>query len=229
MAKELYFDSYDFEQNDRGFSAEELETVRCLLSEGKRVWMAPVVIEDEGQLETLYVSRGRCRTWHSGPEKRLVYLTPADEETFAFLKLEMDATRKRAERNRRCMIPGVRNEYVRCPECYHCSECPFGRGGEARTGRTVSRDLMLETEQETAVCADTPEDIVLRREMLEEVCERMRRKNERILQAFVMKVEQGYDVREVAEALGETSRNVYYYLSEAKRICREYARQEYRD
>ena len=87
MAKELYFDDYDFDSNERGFSAEELETVRRLLSEGKRVWMAPVVIEDDGQLEALYVSRSRCRTWHSGPEKRLVYLTPADEETFQFLKL----------------------------------------------------------------------------------------------------------------------------------------------
>lgn len=226
MKKELYFDSYDFNQNERGFSAEELETVRRLLSEGKRVWMAPVVIEDDGQLETLYVSRSRCRTWHSGPEKRLVYLTPADEETFLFLKLGFDSARKRAERNRRCMILGTRNEYVRCPECYHCDECPFGRTGEVRTGRTVSRDHLLETELETAVCADTPEDIVLRREMLTEIREQMRRKNERILQVFVMKVEQGYDVQEVADALGETSRNVYYYLSEAKRICREYARQE---
>ena len=226
MAKELYFDSYDFEQNDRGFSAEELETVRRLLSEGKRVWMAPVVIEDDGQLEALYVSRSRCRTWHSGPEKRLVYLTPADEETFQFLKLGLDSARKRAERNRRCLIPGTRNDYIRCPECYHCDACPFGRCGEARTGRTVSRDCMLETELETAVCFDTPEEILLQREMLDEIRERMRQKNVRILQAFEMKVEQGYDVKEVAEAMGETSRNVYYYLSEARRICREYAQEE---
>ena len=229
MKKELYFDNYDFDRNERGFSAEELETVRCLLAEGKRVWMAPVVIEVDGQLETLYASRSRCRTWHSGPEKRLVYLTPADEETFMFLKHEMDAVRKRAERNRRCMIRGTRNEYVRCPECYHCDECPFGRKCESRIGRTVSRDCLLETEMEMAVCIDTPEDIVLRREMLDEIREQMRRKNELILQAFVMKVEQGYDVQEVAEALGETSRNVYYYLSEAKRICREYAQEVYQN
>ena len=229
MAKELYFDNYDFERNDRGFSAEELETVRRLLSEGKRVWMAPVVIENDGQLETLYVSRSRCRTWHSGPEKRLVYLTPADEGTFLFLKRGFDSARRRADRNRRCMIPGTRNEYVRCPDCYNCDQCPFGRCGDVRTVRTVSRDLLLETELETAVCEDTPEDIVLRREILTEIRERMRRKNERILQAFEMKVEQGYDVQEVADVLGETSRNVYYYLSEAKRICREYARQEFQD
>ena len=90
----------------------------------------------------------------------------------------------------------------------------------------VSRDLLLETELETAVCRDTPEEIILRQEMLSEIRERMRLKNERILQAYEMKVEQGHDVQEVADAMGETSRNVYYYLSEAKRICREYVNKE---
>lgn len=228
MAKELYFDCYDFDRNERGFTAEELDTVRRLLSEGKRVWMAPVVVEG-GQPESPYVSRGRCRTWRSGPEKCMVYLTPADEATFTYLKLEMDAVRKREERNRRCLVPGTRNDYVRCPECYRCDQCPFGRTGEVRTGRTVSRDLLLESELETAVCRETPEDLVLREEMMSEIRGRMRRKNERILRAFEMKVMQGYDVKEVAEAMGETSRNVYFYLSEAKRICREYARQESQD
>ena len=226
MIKELYFDNYDFDRNERGFSAEELETVRCLLAEGKRVWMAPVVIEVDGQLETLYASRSRCRTWHSGPEKRLVYLTPADEETFMFLKHEMDAVRKRAERNRRCMVPGKRNDFVRCPECYHCDACPFGMKGKVRTSRTVSRDILMESELETAVSPNTVEDIVLKHEFLAEMREMMRRKNERILQVFELKMEKGYDVQEVAEALGETSRNVYYYLSEAKRICREYVQNE---
>ena len=76
MANSIYFDSYDCDLNERGFSAEELDTVRRLLSEGKRVWMAPVVIEETEQLETLCVTRSRCRTWRTGPEKRLVYLTP---------------------------------------------------------------------------------------------------------------------------------------------------------
>ena len=229
MAKELYFDTYDFEHNERGFSAEELETVRGLLSEGKRVWMAPIVIEDEGQLETLYVTRSKCRTWHSGPEKVLVYLTPADEKTFDYLKLSMDAIRKKVERNRRCMIPGKRKDFVRCPECYHCDACPFGMEGKVRTGRTVSRDLLMETELETAVSPDTVEDIVLRHEFLAEIRELMRRKNERILQVFELKFEKGYDVKQVADALGETSRNVYYFLSEAKRICREYVQRECQD
>lgn len=84
----------------------------------------------------------------------------------------------------------------------------------------------METELEMAVSPDTVEDIVLRHEFLAEIREQMRRKNERILQVFELKVEKGYDVKEVADALGETSRNVYYFLSEAKRICREYIRQE---
>ncbi|MBR3333131.1 MAG: sigma-70 family RNA polymerase sigma factor [Clostridia bacterium] len=226
MEQKYWFDSYDFSRNEYGFSAEELDTVRSLLSEGKQVWMAPMVIEDERQLKAMGLSRSRCRTWRSGREKRLVYLTPANKETFIYLKQEMDAVRKRAERNRRCLIPGTRNDYVRCPECYRCDQCPFGRGGEIRTGRMVSRDLLMESERETAVCRDTPEKIILEREMIAEVKDRMRRKNERILQAFELKEVQGLDVREVAERLGDTSRNVYYYVSEAKRIAREY-REEY--
>lgn len=226
MAMDLYFDSYDFDSNERGFSAEEMQTVRSILSEGKRVWMAPIVIEDDGQLETLCVTRSKCRMWRSGPDKVLVYLTPADEKTFRFLKLNMDSVRKREERNRRCMVPGKRNDFVRCPECYHCDACPFGMKGKVRTSRTVSRDILMESELEIAVSPDTVEDIVLKHEFLAEMREMMRRKNERILQVFELKMEKGYDVQEVAEALGESKRNVYYFLSEAKRICREYIRQE---
>ena len=35
----------------------------------------------------------------------------------------------------------------------------------------------------------------------------------------------GFSVRETAAALGDTERNVYYYLDEAKRIAREYRRE----
>lgn len=226
MEQKYWFDSYDFSRNEYGFSAEELDTVRSLLSEGKQVWMAPMVIEDERQLKAMGLSRNRCRTWRSGREKCLVYLTPANKETFNYLKQEMDAVRKRAERNRRCLIPGTRNDYIRCPEYYRCDQCPFGRGGEIRTERIVSRDLLMESERETAVCWDTPEKIILERETIAEVKDRMRRKNERILQAFELKELQGLDTREVAERLGDTSRNVYYYVSEAKRIAREYAAEE---
>ena len=67
------------------------------------------------------------------------------------------------------------------------------------------------------------EKIILEREMIAEVKDRIRRKNERILQAFELKEMQGMDTREVAERMGDTSRNVYYYVSEARRIAREYA------
>ena len=228
MEQKYWFDSYDFSRNEYDFSAEELDTVRGLLSAGKQVWMAPMVIEDERQLKEMGLSRSRCRTWRSGREKRLVYLTPADQKTFVYLKKEMDAARKRAERNRRCLVPGTRNDFVRCPECRRCDQCPFGREGEIRTERMVSREKLLEKDLETAVCRDTPEKIILEREMIREVKDRMRRKNERILQAFEMKVLQGLDVREAAERLGDTGRNVYYYVSEAKRIAREF-REEYRE
>jgi len=221
MGNRFWFDSYDFARNDRCFSPEELETVHRLLSEGKKVWMAPVRIEEEGQLETLRISRSRCVMLSMGPVKKKVYFTPADEATFRFMVSVMNQEQKEYLRSRRCLVPGERNDYILCPECNHCDACPFGRCGETRESRFVSRDKMLESEYEPAVDSDSPEKIVLERTALRDVLERVRQLNPKAMRALLLKEYYGYEVREIALIMEESERNVYYFISEGKRIARE--------
>ena len=109
MAYSICFDSYDFQRNEHCFSAEELDTVREILAHGERVWMAPVRIEDEGQLETLMISRSRCRTLYVGPERMRVFFTPVNEPTYRFLIGAVNREHKEHLAATRCRIPGKRS------------------------------------------------------------------------------------------------------------------------
>ena len=48
--------------------------------------------------------------------------------------------------------------------------------------------------------------------------------NPKFAQAIVLKEYYGLSVAEIAQKLNDTERNIYYYLSEAKRIGKQYKR-----
>ena len=116
MENRFWFDSYDFARNERGFSPEELETVYRLLSEGKKVWMTPVRIDEDGQLETLRVPGSRCRMLRMGSVRKKVYFTPADEGTFRYMVSAMNREQKEYLRSRRCMLRRMRRMLYRSPK-----------------------------------------------------------------------------------------------------------------
>lgn len=113
MENRFWLDSYDFVRNERGFSSEELETVHRLLSEGKKVWMTPIRIEEDEQLETLRISESRCRMLRMGSVRKRVYFTPADEGTFRYMVSVMNKEQKEYLRSHRCLVPGERKDYMR--------------------------------------------------------------------------------------------------------------------
>jgi hypothetical protein len=221
MENRFWFDSYDFVANERGFSPEELETVHRLLSEGKKVWMTPVRIEEDEQLKTLRISESRCCMLRMGSVKKKVYFTPADEKTFRYMVSVMNKEQKEYLRSHRCLVPGERKDYIVCPECNHCDSCPFGYCGETRESHFTSRDQMLESEYEPAVDHDSPEKVVLEHMVVQEVLDRVSRRNPKAGRALLLKEYYGYEVREIAGMMNETERNVYYFVSEGKRIARE--------
>ena len=116
MENRLWFDSYDFVANERGFSPEELETVHRLLSEGKKVWMVPVRIEEDEQLKTLRISESRCRMLRMGSVRKKVYFTPADERTIRYMVSAMNREQKEYLRSRRCMLRRMRRMLYRSPK-----------------------------------------------------------------------------------------------------------------
>ena len=60
---------------------------------------------------------------------------------------------------------------------------------------------------------------------LDEIRKRMDQKNLNIMKAVTLKELYGFTVPEIADILGITNRNVYFYLSRAREIGKEYGKE----
>jgi len=227
MGNRFCFDAYDFEKNELGFSPEELETVRRLLAEGKKVYLAPVEVESEEQLEdVLHAEREKCHVWCSGPDRRLVYLTPAEESIFHYLVRQLDRRRKQIDRETRCLVPGCRKDRIRCPEENRCSRCPYGRRPEERRSMMTSWEELQEKGLDMADPSPSTEELAIRRMEYERLRESLEKCSERIRQSFFLKEVMGYSARETAELVGLPVSQVYRYLSEVRKVLRRAGKPE---
>ena len=60
---------------------------------------------------------------------------------------------------------------------------------------------------------------------LEDVCRVMDKKNPKFAKAIVLKEFFGFSVPEIAKKLDDSERNIYYYLTEAKKIGKQYRKE----
>ena len=208
MAKEIKWENVPL-------TSDEKRTLNELRNNGKEVYAAPIEIEHSSQLESLGISWSQCRTWYIGNERITVHLTPSDEETYRFLLGELRARHRNDYRNSRCMIPG-KYHLIRCPECNSCRRCPFPEYRDQRQPTVISWDEGIESESREMA------DLYEAKVQYEELRERMVREDPLIAQVFELKEGSGMTVREIAEILQITSRQVYYYLQKAKEIGRKY-------
>lgn len=118
------------------------------------------------------------------------------------------------------MVPG-KTRLIRCPESNSCSNCPFPGYRDQRQPNVISWDEVIENEQhrEEPVLAELFEA----KRQYEELRERMVREDPLIAQVFEMKEGSGMTVKEIADRLGLSARQVYYYLKKAMDIGRRYA------
>ncbi len=81
MAKKnaVNFVNYDFDENPDGYACDEIITIKRMIKAGEPIYLAPIKIEFDEQLETLQTTKEHCRTWRIGSEKILVKLTPTNE------------------------------------------------------------------------------------------------------------------------------------------------------
>jgi len=208
MAKEIKWENVPL-------TSDEKRTLNELRNNGKEVYAAPIEIEHSSQLESLGISWSQCRTWYIGNERITVHLTPSDEETYRFLLGELRARHRNDYRNSRCMVPG-KYHLIRCPECNSCRKCPYLEYRDQRQPTVISWDE--DTESESRGMADLYEAKV----QYEEIRQLMIREDPLIAEIFEMKEGSGMTVREIADRLGLTTRQIYYYLQKAQEIGRKY-------
>ena len=209
MAKEIKWESVTL-------TSDEVRTLNELRNQGKEVYAAPIEIEHGDQLESLGISWSQCRTWYIGNERITVHLTPSDEETYRFLLGELRARHRDEYRNSRCMVPG-KYRLIRCPECNSCRRCPFPEYRDQRQPTVISWDEGIETQSRGMAELQDAEMLY------EEIRELMIREDPLIAEVFELKEGDGLSVKEIADRLGLTNRQVYYYLKKAMDIGQKYS------
>ena len=118
------------------------------------------------------------------------------------------------------MVPGKKKPLIRGPESNRCSACPYGVTPGNRRANLVSFDELVENETEETL-ADPYVAQPDTRLILESALDKIGKKNAKIRDAVILKNYYGLSVSEIAVILKDTERNVYYYLSEAKRIGKD--------
>lgn len=187
----------------KDLTPSESRTLEQLERAGKEVFEAPIEIESADQLHAMGLTWDQCRTWYFGTKRVTVHLTPSDEQTYRFLRDELRAKHRSEYRELRCMIPGKLKSLIPCPEKNSCKNCPYPQCRDSQLP-DLSWDEYVEA------FADAVKFIA--------------DQNPKFAQAIVLKEYYGLSVAEIAQKLNDTERNIYYYLSEAKRIGKQYKR-----
>lgn len=200
---------------------EEVRTLKKLIADGIEPQAAPIEIESKEQLKALGLTWDQCKRWDIMTEKITIHVSPADKETADMLLKDLRNKYRKAYRVDRCKIPGKKKVLIRCPECNSCKECPYPQYRDNRQPDNLSWDALIDTGYDEAQHTD---DIHLSdiKSLLEAVTAEISAVNPKFTEAITLKEFYGYSVKEIAEKMHDTERNIYYYIAQAKEIGAAY-------
>ena len=164
-----------------------------------------------------------CRFLHfNGSQHMRVYFFRTEnrelaEEQWAYI----DTVHSSGFASMRCMVPGRKKPFIKCPTTNSCARCPYGRKPEENQSPVISLDGLLEDGYEPA-SAESVEHRVLRKIEYEESRARMDAEDPRIALAFEGKELYGETVQEIADELGVSAPRVYQLIARAREIGRNY-------
>lgn len=121
----------------------------------------------------------------------------------------------------RCMVPGRKKPFIKCPTTNSCARCPYGRKPEDKQAPVISLDGLLDDGYEPAP-AESVEHRVLKKIEYEEICARMDTEDPRIALAYEGKELYGETVQDLAAELGVSTPRVYQLIARAREIGRTY-------
>lgn len=130
----------------------------------------------------------------------------------------LDTQHSRGCASVRCMIPGKRKAFIKCPDTVSCATCPYKGKKQAPI---ISWDGLVETGYEPVGSAPVDEQVGAKMEY-ECIKAMMDSEDTRIARAFEMKELQGYSVTEIAKELEISQPRVYQLIARAKTIGMEY-------
>ena len=188
--------------------------------DGAILYDAPIQIRDQADLDNYHISWRDCRTlsFH-GSERVTVYFMAVESKALAeYMWANLDTEHSRGYASVRCMIPGKRKAYIKCPDTNSCANCPHKGDKQAPV---ISWDGLVESGYELAAGA-SPEESAVTKSEYRSIKAVMDAEDPRIAEAFEMKELFGYSVKEIAVALDLSEARIYQLVSRAKAIGREY-------
>ena len=187
---------------------------------GEILYDAPIEIRDQADLDNYGITRSDCRTLNfHGSEKVTVYFFKTENRAFAEYQWSyLDTQHSRGYVSVRCMIPGKRKAFIKCPDTVSCATCPYK---DTKQAPIISWDGLVETGYEPVGSAPVDEQVGAKMEY-EGIKAMMDAEDTRIARAFEMKELQGYSVREIAAELEISQPRVYQMIARAKAIGKEY-------
>lgn len=189
-------------------------------ADGTILYDAPIQIRDQEDLDNYHISWRDCRTLNfHGSERVTVYFMKVENRALAeYMWASLDTEHSRGYASIRCMIPGKRKAYIKCPDTNSCANCPHK---EDKQAPVISWDGLVESGYETAAGA-SPEESAVAKSEYTNIKAAMDAEDVRISKVFEMKELLGFSVREIAAELQISEPRVYQLVARAKAIGREY-------
>ncbi|MCR5137606.1 MAG: hypothetical protein K6C12_11070 [Oscillospiraceae bacterium] len=188
--------------------------------DGAILYDAPIQIRDQADLDNYHISWRECRTLNfHGSERVTVFFMQVESRSLAeYMWASLDTEHSRGYASVRCMIPGKRKPFIRCPDTVSCVTCPHKADRQAPV---ISLDGLVESGYELAAGA-SPEESAVAKSEYASIKAAMDAEDVRISKVFEMKEVLGFSVKEIAAELQISEPRIFQLIARAKAIGREY-------
>ena len=206
--------------NEKAKSEAEFRHNTSIGPNGELLFDCPIEIRDQQDLDAYGITWSDCRALNfHGSDKVTVYFFKTENRAFAEYQWSyLDTQHSRGYASVRCMIPGKRKAFIKCPDTVSCATCPYK---DKKQVAIISWDGLVETGYEPIGSAPVDEQTIAKTEY-EGIKAMMDAEDPRIARAFEMKELQGYSVREISAELHISQPRVYQLIARAKTIGMEY-------
>lgn len=192
-------------------------------ADGEILYDCPIEIKDKADLDNFGITWDDCRYLRfNGSQRMRVYFFKTENRELAEAQWSyLDTLHSSGFASTRCMVPGRKKPFIKCPTTNSCARCPYGRKPEDKQAPVISLDGLLDDGYEPAP-AESVEHRVLKKIEYEEIRARMDAEDPRIALAFEGKELYGETVQELAAELGVSTPRVYQLIARAREIGRTY-------
>lgn len=190
---------------------------------GKILFDCPIEIKDKQDLDNFSIQWSDCKVLnYHGSEKVTVYFLKTESRELAEYQWSyLDTKHSRGYASMRCMIPGKRKAFIRCPDTVSCATCPYK---DKKQSPVISLDGLVENGYESADSACVDEQVSAKMEY-DIIRARMDAEDPRIARALEMKELYGMKIEEIATKLKVSQSRVYQLISRARIIGKDFMKE----